>query len=120
MSEAAKDPSTHLPLTAPVFHVLMALADGDKHGYAVMKEVKERTGGEVRLSAGTLYGIVKRLLAAGMISESEKRPASELDDSRRRYYHLEPYGLKVAKAEAERLERLISIARSKNLLDATI
>ena len=77
----------------------MALADGDKHGYAIMKEAAERTDGEVGLSAGTLYGIVKRLLAAGMITESADRPASALDDSRRRYYHLEPFGLAVAQAE---------------------
>lgn len=114
--EVTRAPKTFLPLTAPVFHVLASLADGDKHGYAIMKEVKGRTDGEVRLGAGTLYGIVRRLLVAGLISETEDRPGVELDDSRRRYYRLEPLGRAVAKAEVARLERMLMIARSKKLL----
>ena len=105
-----------LPLTPAMFHVLAALADGEKHGYAILKEVAEQTQNEVRLSAGTLYGIIKRLLAEGMISECSERPAPELDDSRRRYYRLTDWGRQVARAEAERMEKLIAMARVKRLL----
>ncbi len=105
-----------LPLTPAMFHVLAALADGEKHGYAILKEVAEQTQGEVRLSAGTLYGIIKRLLAEGMIVESSERPAPEHDDSRRRYYRLSEWGRQVAVAEAERMEKLIAMARVKRLL----
>jgi len=104
-----------LPLTAAMFHVLVALADEEKHGYAILKEVEEQTSGEVRLSAGTLYGIIKRLLADGMIVESDARPAPRFDDSRRRYYRLTDWGRKVATAEAERLEKMVAIARVKHL-----
>src|SRR5689334_7211600 len=105
-----------LPLTPAMFHVLAALADGEIHGYAILKEVEEQTQGEVRLSAGTLYGIIKRLLVEGMIVESSERPAPELDDSRRRYYRLTEWGHQVAVAEAQRMERLIVLARGKRLL----
>jgi DNA-binding PadR family transcriptional regulator len=106
----------HLPLTPAMFHVLAALADGEKHGYAILKDVAEQTQNEVRLSAGTLYGIIKRLLAEGMIAESSERPAPELDDARRRYYRLTEWGRQVARAEAERMEKLIAMARVKRLL----
>ncbi len=109
----------HLPLTPAVFHVLLALADGDKHGYAIMKEVDRRTDGKVTLSAGTLYGIVARLLNEGMISETERRPAPELDDERRRYYQLTRFGREVATAEAERMESAIALAHAKNLFVRT-
>jgi DNA-binding PadR family transcriptional regulator len=104
----------YLPLTAPVFHVLIAMADGDKHGYAILKEVVERTGGKVRLSAGTLYAIIKRLLNDGLIAELEERP--EEDDERRRYYTLTAFGRRVAAAEAQRMEDMVAAARSKKLL----
>jgi len=111
-----KSPQSYLPLTPPLFHVLMALADGDKHGYAIMKDVRQRTDGEVRLSAGTLYGIIKRLVASGLIRELDPPPGMTRDDPRRRRsYRLEPLGREVARAEAERLERMLSIARAKNL-----
>jgi len=113
------DAAEHLPLTPAVFHVLLALADGDKHGYAIMKEVDRRTDGKVRLSAGTLYGIVARLLNEGMISETERRPAPELDDERRRYYQLTRFGREVATAEAERMESAIALAHAKNLFVRT-
>lgn len=113
------DPAEHLPLTPAVFHVLLALADGDKHGYAIMKEVERRTDGKVRLSAGTLYGIVARLLNEGMISETERRPAPELDDERRRYYQLSQFGREVAAAEAGRMESAIALAHAKNLFVRT-
>jgi DNA-binding PadR family transcriptional regulator len=109
---------TQTPLTPAMFNVLLALADGDKHGYAVLKEVAEQTAGEVQLSTGTLYGIIKRLLADGLIVEVRHSPAIENDDQRRRYYHLTDAGRGVALAEAERLERLVARARSKQLVRA--
>ncbi|HLW98689.1 MAG TPA: PadR family transcriptional regulator [Candidatus Acidoferrales bacterium] len=105
-----------LPMTAAMFHVLLALADGDKHGYAIMKEVTRLTDGAVSLSAGTLYGILRRLESEGLVVEKEERPAPELDDERRRYYHLTEFGRRVARAEAERLEDMVELARSKKLM----
>lgn len=106
------------PLTPAMFNVLLALADSDQHGYAIMKEVAGNTGGEVQLSTGTLYGIIKRLLAGGLIVELRSRPAVEDDDQRRRYYRLTEAGRAVAVAEAHRMEKLIARARSKRLLKA--
>ncbi len=103
------------PLTPAMFHVLLALADGEKHGYAILKEVERRTEGKVRLSAGTLYGIIKRLNAEDWIVESTKRPVADLDDERRRYYRLTEQGRRVAMNEARRLEELVAMARNKNL-----
>jgi len=103
------------PLTPAMFHVLLALAGDDLHGYAILKEVELRTGGKVRLSTGTLYGIIKRLLADGMIVEMRSRP-SETDDERRRYYRLTSQGRQAATSEAERMDEILSIARSRNLL----
>ena len=111
-----RNPNTHLPLTPALFHVLLALADGDKHGYAVMKEVSRLTDGAVTLSAGTLYGILRRLVSDGMVVEKSERPAPELDDERRRYYHLTEFGREVAQAEAERLEDVLTLARAKRLI----
>jgi DNA-binding PadR family transcriptional regulator len=108
-----RDPSELLPLTPALFHVLLALADGEKHGYAVLKEVEERTGGAVLLSTGTLYGIIKRLLADGLIRDSVAG-----SDERRRAYRLTAFGRKVALAEAERLRDLVRSAHAKNLLDS--
>ena len=105
------------PLTAAMFNVLITLADGEKHGYAILKEVEEQTAGEVQLSTGTLYGIIKRLLGDGLIVESRHRPAED-DDSRRRYYRLTDEGRQVAVAEATRMEKLLARARSKRLLKA--
>jgi DNA-binding PadR family transcriptional regulator len=96
--------------------MLVALADGDKHGYAIMKEVATRTDGEVRLSTGTLYGMVKRLLAEALLEESRRRPADD-DDARRRYYRLTVFGRSVAQAEAKRLARALVGARAKRLLE---
>ena len=107
---------SYLPLTPALFHVLLALADGDKHGYAILKDVTLRTGGEVRLSTGTLYGVIKRLLQDGMIEESRRRPAAKNDDERRIYYHLTPLGQQVAAAEAERHEKVVALARLKKVL----
>jgi DNA-binding PadR family transcriptional regulator len=107
------------PLTPAMFHVLLALAGDDLHGYAILKEVELRTAGKVRLSTGTLYGIIKRLLNDGLIAELRSRPSEADDDERRRYYRLTPQGRQVATAEAERMDEILSIARSRNLLKKT-
>src|SRR5215469_16412463 len=107
-----------MPLTPAMFHVLLALAGGDMHGYAILKDVAEQTAGEVQLSTGTLYGIIKRLLADGLIVELRRRPAVENDDARRRYYHLTDDGRTVAVAEARRMEKLVARARSIQLIRA--
>jgi DNA-binding PadR family transcriptional regulator len=103
---SARDPADLIPLTPALFHVLLSLADGDKHGYAILKEVESRTDGEVILSTGTLYGIVKRLLGDGLIRE-----AASLSDERRTAYRLTPFGRMVALAEAERLRTLVAAAK---------
>jgi DNA-binding PadR family transcriptional regulator len=107
---------SHEPLTPAMFHVLLALAGEDLHGYAILKEVELRTSGKVKLSTGTLYGIIKRLLADGLIIERRSRPAEANDDERRRYYRLTTQGREVATAEAERMDELLSVARARNLL----
>ena len=113
---AKRDPLPLLPLTAAVFHILLALADEERHGYGIMQEVERRTGGGVRMGPGTLYGTIKRMLGEGLISKSDERPDPALDDERRRYYRLTDFGRRVAVAEAERLEGLVSDARAKDLL----
>jgi DNA-binding PadR family transcriptional regulator len=104
------------PLTPAVFHVLLALADGERHGYAIMQEVTENTGGQIRMGPGTLYGTIKRLLEARMIEESDKRPDPDLDDDRRRYYRLTGLGQRAVKAEALRYAAMAEIARRKRLI----
>ena len=116
MADKKRDTAPHLPLTPAEFHLLLALADGDKHGYAIMKEVARRTHDKVRLSAGTLYGLIRRLVNEGMIVETDERPVAALDDERRRYYRLTEFGRRVAIAEAERLEGVVELARTKKLL----
>lgn len=113
-----RNPQDMLPLTPAVFHILLALADGEKHGYAIMQEVETLTDGKIRLGPGTLYGSIKRLLAGGMIEESDERPDPELDDERRRYYRLTDFGQRVVTAEAERLLHLVRQAKLKRLLGA--
>jgi DNA-binding PadR family transcriptional regulator len=110
-----RETESFLPLTPAMFHVLLALADGEKHGYAILKEVARRTDDKVRLSAGTLYGNLARLESAGLIAESDRRPEVVLDDERRRYYLLTEFGREVAVAEAERMEEALGQARAKNL-----
>ena len=105
-----------LPLSPAMFHILLALADRERHGYDIMREVDQRTEGTVRLGPGTLYGSIKRMLSDGLIEELDERPDPELDDERRRYYRLTDFGHRVAVAEAERLARLVKSARNKKLL----
>jgi DNA-binding PadR family transcriptional regulator len=109
----AVDPSPEslLPLQSATFHILLALADADRHGYAIIQEVASRTSGEVRLSAGTLYRSIQRMLEQGLIEELRVRPAPELDDERRRYYRITPFGKAVARAETQRLAELLRLAR---------
>ena len=105
-----------LPLPAASFHVLLALAEEDRHGYAVLLDVERRTGGEVRLSAATLYRTLERLLEGGLIEELAERPAPELDDERRRYYRITPFGAQVARSETARLQKLVRLARSAGIV----
>ncbi len=99
------------PLTSATFNVLLALAEGEKHGYAILRDVVEQTGGEVHLGAGTLYAIIKRLLEDGLIAEVRNRPTADNEDQRRRYYRLTPAGREAAIAEASRMEKALSRAR---------
>jgi DNA-binding PadR family transcriptional regulator len=110
----AAEPDAPLPVSE--FHILLALADGERHGYAIMQEVERRSEGTVRLGPGTLYGSIKRMLAAGLIEESDERPVAAREDERRRYYRITTLGKRVATAEARRMERLVSAARAKRLL----
>jgi DNA-binding PadR family transcriptional regulator len=105
----------YLPLNHADFHILLALADDERHGYAIMLHVEELTEGAVRLGPGTLYTSIKRLLASGMITESSLRPDAELDDQRRRYYRLSKLGGKVLSAETTRMEKMLRHAKSKRV-----
>jgi DNA-binding PadR family transcriptional regulator len=116
MNKAKRDPETLLPLTPAVFHILLALADTERHGYGIMQEITLRTDGKVRMGPGTLYGSIKRMLAEGLIEELGERPDPALDDERRRYYRLTGFGLRVAQAEAQRLAQLVHVAQFKQLL----
>ncbi len=116
MAIPKRDPEHLLPLTPAVYNILLSLADEERHGYGIKREVERRTDGKVRMGPGTLYGTIKRMLAEGLIHESDERPDPELDDERRRYYRLTEFGRRVAVAEAERLEGLVEAARAKALL----
>lgn len=109
-------PQQHLPLTVPVFQILLSLSDRDLHGYAIIQDIRDRTAGEVDLTASTLYAAVKRLLDGRLIEELDTRPAADNDDARRRYYRITPLGVDVARLEAERLERALKMARQKKLV----
>ena len=109
-------PDSVLPLPPATFHILLAVADEDRHGYAIIQEVAARTAGEVRLSAGTLYRSIQRMVEQDLISESAARPAPEIDDERRRYYGITTFGRAVARAETERLQALVRIARATGVI----
>lgn len=111
-----REPDTELPLTPATFQILMALADGERHGYAIMREVAEESGGAVRLGPGTLYGSLKRLLEGGLVEEGVERPDPAMGDERRRYYRITDFGLAVARAEARRLDALLRTARLRKLI----
>lgn len=116
MSLPTPQPRDLLPLTPAVFHILLALADGERHGYSIMQEVMRITGGTIQMGPGTLYGTIKRMLEARLIAESDERPDPQMDDERRRYYRLTPFGERVAQAEVERLAALLAVARSKRMM----
>ena len=113
-----KNPDSFVPLKSNWFHILLSLAGGEQHGYAIMQEVLERSGGKVRLWPATLYGSLKRLIGQGLIVESGERPAPELDDARRRYYKLTTLGQQVLELESERLKDLVRVLRAKRRQEA--
>jgi DNA-binding PadR family transcriptional regulator len=119
MTRRSRMPETVLPLSRPVFHILLALADGERHGYAIMQEVEERSDGEVRIGPGTLYGAIRRLLEQGVVEEVGVRVVDPDDDARRRYYALTMFGRSVLVAEADRLESMVKAVRSKKLMPRT-
>ncbi len=116
MTSTTQSPDSFLPLTPAVFHILLALADGEKHGYAIMQEVETNTNGTVTMGPGTLYGSIKRMLAAGLIEEADERLDPTLDDQRRRYYKLTGLGGQVVEAEAQRLAALVTLAKAKHVM----
>lgn len=118
MSARRLEPEGLLPLTPAVFHILLALVDGERHGYAIMREVAQGTEGRICMGPGTLYGTVKRMLSDKLIEEFDERPDEALDDERRRYYRLTDFGAKVASAELRRMSNLVKSARGKLLLPA--
>jgi DNA-binding PadR family transcriptional regulator len=113
MQTRQRDPEILLPLTPAVFHILLALVGCDRHGYGIMQEVNGYTDGKLRLGPGTLYRSIKQMLAEGLIIEWDERPDPALDDQRRRYYRLTDFGQRVLKAETERLEQVLNVARVK-------
>lgn len=115
---ARADSKKFLPLKTQWFHIMLSLAGGEQHGYGIMQEVLQRTGGKVRLWPATLYGSIKRLIEADLIEESNARPEPELDDARRRYYRLTTLGKRVLNAECERLQELVDTIRLKQAMEA--
>ncbi len=117
--EKPTEPVNPLPsLTPPVFHILLALSQGERHGYAIMLDVARQTDDALKLGPGTLYGCLKRMLAAGLVEESEARPDPTIDDNRRRYYRMTSAGQQAVRAEADRLARAVNAAKACRLLDA--
>lgn len=116
MSDKDADVDDLLPLPAATFHILMALAEDDRHGYGIIQDVAARTEGALKLSAGTLYRSIQRMLEQGLIVETSERPAPDQDDERRRYYRITRFGTTVARAEALRLTQLVRLARASGLV----
>src|SRR6201990_2061100 len=110
-------PQDLLPLTPPVFHILVALSDEERHGYGIMQDVARQTNDALQLGPGTLYGCLKRMLAAGMVEESDVRPDPELDDERRRYYRMTSLGRRLVRAEAQRLADAVTAAKARRLFE---
>src|SRR3954466_9984260 len=111
--EKSPTPQNLLPLTAPVFHILLALADEERHGYGIMQDVARQTEDALQLGPGTLYGCLKRMLAAKLVEESDERPDPELDDERRRYYRMTALGKRIVRAEAQRLAGAVTVAMNR-------
>ncbi len=116
MSDLHSNVDSFLPLPPATFHILMSLADEDRHGYAIIQDVARRTDGELKLSAGTLYRSIQRMLEQGLIVEPRERPVPEIDDERRRYYRITSLGKAVARAEARRLMELVRLARASGFV----
>lgn len=116
MTRAGREPEEFLPLTPAVFHILLALADSERHGYGIMRDIAERTQGAVRMGPGTLYGTIQRMLADGLIVVADERPDPAHDNERRRYYRVSDLGLRVTQLEAQRLEQLVRLAQAKRVL----
>jgi DNA-binding PadR family transcriptional regulator len=116
MKEQLAAPESLIPLPPATFHILMALAYEDRHGYAIIQDVAARTGGQIKLSAGTLYRSIQRMLEQGLLVETNRRPAPRYDDERRRYYSITPYGEAAARAEARRLSQLVKMARASGFV----
>jgi DNA-binding PadR family transcriptional regulator len=117
---SAAEVAALLPLPTANFHILVALADGELHGYAILQDVAGRTSGAVQMGAGTLYRALHRMLESGLVVETSERPDPALDDERRRYYRITPLGMAVVRAEAERLAALVGLARAKGLVSETL
>ena len=120
MNSGKQEPESMLPLTLAILHILLALVDRERHGYGIMQEISARTEGKVRMGPGTLYGSIKRMLKDGLIEESGERPDPNLDDERRRYYHVTDFGQRFLRAEARRLAQLVDVAHSKQLLHESV
>ena len=116
MTTSAQPPESFLPLTQTVFHILLALANGEKHGYAIMREVQAISKAQFKMGPATLYSSIKRMLAADLIEETDDRPDPELDDQRRRYYRLTGLGVRVLEAEAQRLANLVELAKARQVM----
>jgi DNA-binding PadR family transcriptional regulator len=112
-------PDQLLPLSIPVFQVLISLSERDLHGYGIIGDIRQRTDDEVALSTSTLYGAIKRMMRDGLVEQSDLRPAPELDDERRRYYRITPFGQEVAACEARRIDRLAEMIRGKQFQTRT-
>jgi DNA-binding PadR family transcriptional regulator len=108
-----ESPQELLPLTPPVFHILLALSEEERHGYGIMQDVARQTDGALQLGPGTLYGCLKRMLAAGLVEESDERPDPTLDDERRRYYRMTALGKRMVRAEAKRLAGAVTVAMAR-------
>ena len=117
----AESPPPHdmLPLTPVVLHMLLALAEGEKHGYAIMKSVEQDTSGQMQIRVGSLYGSIQRMIDNNLIEETDERPVPELDDERRRYYRLTDFGRRVLQAEVQRLANVVDLARAKRVLGSS-